>query len=63
MTASVEAAPQAVAPEVAASEPTTPEVANEIAAPQYGIGLQLFDPQPDATAATPDDDDNKGHKT
>ncbi len=34
------------APEVAA------ELANDIAAPQYGIGLQLFDPLPDAAVAT-----------
>jgi ribonuclease E len=33
------------APDVAA------ELANDIAAPQYGIGLQLFDPLPDADAA------------
>ena len=34
------------APEVAA------ELVNDIAAPQYGIGLQLFDPLPDAALAT-----------
>ncbi len=77
MTTPVEAAPKAVAPEAVApeapvleayaseayaSESTAPEVANEIAAPQYGIGLQLFDPQPDATAATPADDDENGNK-
>lgn len=45
------------APEVAA------ELAEEIAAPQYGIGLQLFEPLPDATTAAADvsgnDDDTR----
>ncbi|MEQ1511749.1 MAG: ribonuclease E [Lysobacteraceae bacterium] len=44
------------APEVAA------ELVNDIAAPQYGIGLQLFDPLPDATVAVPaaeNDDDSR----
>ena len=40
------------APEVAA------ELVNDIAAPQYGIGLQLFEPLPHATAVIPADDDH-----
>ena len=49
------------APEVAA------ELVNDIAAPQYGIGLQLFDPLPDATVAIPTstaaaDDDGDSRK-
>ena len=60
--------PVVVASEVAAPKPEAgtpePEVANDIAAPQYGIGLQLFDPQPDADAAlsADNDDDSSGHK-
>lgn len=47
---------------VAAPEVAT-ELAEEIAAPQYGIGLQLFEPLPDATTAAADvagnnDDEN-----
>ncbi len=43
------------APDVAA------ELVSDIAAPQYGIGLQLFEPLPDATVVIPTDDghDNK----
>ena len=41
-----------VAPEVAA------ELAAEIAAPQYGVGLPLFDTLPDAAPAAAADDDN-----
>lgn len=40
------------APEVAA------ELVSDIAAPQYGIGLQLFEPLPDATAVIPANDDH-----
>ncbi|NOT89705.1 MAG: ribonuclease E [Lysobacter sp.] len=45
------------APEVAA------ELANDIAAPQYGIGLQLFDPLPDATVAVSGTDDASSDDT
>jgi ribonuclease E len=45
------------APDVAA------ELVDDIAAPQYGIGLQLFDPLPDAAVVIPAaDNDDDGHK-